>query len=441
MTDPHNPEQVPRQPSYTSAAAEPRQPQRRLFAHVHTFTSLHLRDYRLLWLGQVSTSMGQWMDQVTRGWLMYQLTGSALYLGLAAALRGLPLLFFGIIAGAVADRSGRKAQLIIAQVTNALFNILLATLVLMQRVQPWHIYVTAFLAGTAQAFQQPARQTLISDLVGTENLMNALALNSAALNTARAIGPAIAGVLITFVGVHGSYYIQAAMFLLATLWTIQMMVPERGPETAQTRREPFLRSIAAGLTFVVRDRDIRTLLILAHGPLTLGMSYNSLMPIFAIDVLHGGARLQGLLLTLIGIGSLVGALAVASMQRHYGFGSSVVLGALGFGASLFVFASSHSVALSCACALCIGLCTVTYQTQNQTLLQILAPRHMRGRVMSIYLLNRGFVPLGTLLAGALAEHLGGSRALQCMSLAATGIVVLVVLVSPRFFRLQVDFRT
>jgi MFS family permease len=190
----------------------------------------------------------------------------------------------------------------------------------------------------------------------------------------------------------------------------------------------------------MRERDIRTLLILAHGPLTLGMSYNSLMPIFAIDVLHGGARLQGLLLTLIGIGSLIGALVVASMQRHYGFGSSVVWGALGFGASLFVFASSHVVVLSCACALCIGLCTVTYQTQNQTLLQILAPRHLRGRVMSIYLLNRGFVPLGTLLAGALAEHLGGSRALQCMSLAATGIVVLVVLVSPRFFKLQVDFR-
>jgi MFS family permease len=408
---------------------------------MHTFTSLYLRDYRLLWLGQMSTSMGQWMDQVTRGWLMYQLTGSALYLGLAAALRGLPLLFFGVIAGAVADRSGRKAQLIIAQVTNALFNILLAVLVLLQRVQPWHIYVTAFLAGTAQAFQQPARQTLISDLVGTENLMNALALNSAALNTSRAIGPAIAGVLITFVGVHGSYTIQAAMFLLATLWTIKMLVPERDPETTQTRREPFLRSITAGLTFVMRERDIRTLLILAHGPLTLGMSYNSLMPIFAIDVLHGGARLQGLLLTLIGIGSLVGALAVASMQRHYGFGSSVVFGALGFGAALFVFASSHAVALSCACALGIGLCAVTYQTQNQTLLQILAPRHMRGRVMSIYLLNRGFVPLGTLLAGALAEHLGGSRALQCMSLAALGIVVLVVLISPRFFRLQVDFRT
>ncbi len=441
MTDTPDPEQVFRQPGHTSTEAEPGRLKRGLFARMHTFASLGLRDYRLLWLGQVSTSMGQWMDQVTRGWLIYQLTDSALQLGLAAALRGLPLLLFGVIAGAVADRSGRKAQLIIAQVTNALFNVLLATLVLTQRVQPWHVYVTAFLAGIAQAFQQPARQTLISDMVGPRNLLNALALNSAALNTARATGPAIAGVLITLVGVHGSYYIQAAMYVLATLWTVQMTVPGRDPESLQTHREPFLRSIIAGLTFVARERDIRTLLILAHGPLTLGMPYIGLLPIFAIDVLHGGARLQGLLLTLVGIGSVAGALVVASMQRRYSYGRGVVIGAVGFGITLFGFASSYTVALSCVCALCIGVCSVTYQTQNQTLLQILAPRPMRGRVMSIYLLNRGFVPLGTLLAGALAERLGGPLTLQLMSLAAIGVVVAVVLLSPRFFRLQVDLRS
>jgi MFS family permease len=171
----------------------------------HTFVSLRLRDYRLLMLGQLSTSMGQWMDQVTRGWLIYQLTGSALQLGLATALRGLPLLVFGVLAGAVADRSNRKAQLILAQLTNALFNVLLATLVLVHRVQPWHVYVTGLLVGTVQAFQQPARQTLISDIVGARQLMNALALNAMALNVARALGPALAGLLIALTGTHGSY--------------------------------------------------------------------------------------------------------------------------------------------------------------------------------------------------------------------------------------------
>src|SRR5262249_24226488 len=389
----------------------------KVFTAGHTFASLRSRDYLLLWLAQLSTSMGQWMDQMTRGWLMYELTRSALDLGLATALRGLPLLFFGILAGAVADRSNRKSQLIVAQVTNAILNVLLATLVLLHRVQPWHVYVTGFLAGTVQAFQQPARQTLISDIVGARHLMNALALNAMATNVARAIGPALAGILIALTGTHGSYYVQAVLFVPATLWTIQMVVPERSPESAAARREPFWHSVAAGLAFVVQDHDIRTLMILAHGPLTLGMSYMSLLPIFAKDVLHGGASMQGVLTTIIGIGSVLGSLWVATIQRRYSYGRTVVLGAFAFGVTLFVFASARALMMSSICAFCIGVSVVTYQTQNQTLLQLLAPRHIRGRVMSFFLLNRGLVPLGTLLAGVLAEHLGGPLALQIMSLA------------------------
>jgi MFS family permease len=278
---------------------------------------------------------------------------------------------------------------------------------------------------------------LISDIVGTRYLMNALALNAMALNVARAIGPALAGLLIALMGAHGSYYVQAAMFVIATLWTAQMAVPARSPESAAVRREPFWRSVVAGLTFVAQDRDIRTLMILAHGPLTLGMPYMSLMPIFATDVLHGGARLQGLLMTIIGIGSVLGSLAVASLQRRYSYGRTVVLGASAFGATLFGFAAAHDVLLSCLWAFCIGISVVMYQTQNQTLLQLLAPRHIRGRVMSIFLLNRGLVPLGTFLAGILAEHLGGPRALQIMSLAVLGVIVTVIGLTPRFLKLQV----
>jgi MFS family permease len=406
----------------------------------HTFASLAIRDYRLLWLGQVNTSLGLWMDQVTRSWLIYQLTGSALGLGLATALRGLPLLFFGIIAGAVADRSGRKAQLIIAQTTNAVLNALLATLVVIHRLQPWHIYITGFLAGTVQAFQQPARQTLISDIVGDEHLLNALALNSMALNSARTIGPALAGMLIAFLGPHGSYYTQAGIYLLATLWTVQMVVPERQDEMKRSNREPFFRSIKTGLAFVVQDREIRTLMILAHGPLTLGMPYVSLLPIFAIDILHGGARLQGLLLTCVGLGSVIGALGVAASRRPYGYGGTVVAGGVAFGIMLFGFAASRGVILSALCALGIGLCLVIYQTQNQTLLQIMAPRHLRGRVMSVYLLNRGLVPLGTLLAGALAEHLGGPAALQIMSVLTLAVIGIAMLIHPQFLTFRAEFR-
>ena len=287
-----------------------------LLGRIHTFDSLRIRDYRLLWLGQLDTSLGQWMDSITRGYLIYHITSSPLQLGLAAAMRGIPLFLFGIVAGALADRSGRKAQLIVAQVTNAALNLILATLVLTNRVQPWHVYVTGFLVGTVQAFQNPARQTLVSDVAGPKHLLNALALNSMALNSSRAVGPAFAGLLIATVGVHGSYYVQAFMFLLATVWTIQMRIPERSPESARVAQESLFQSIKGGFVYVRANGNIRTQLILALGPLTLGMPFTNMMPIFARDVLHGGAQLQGFLLSAFGIGSLLGALVVASIPRR-----------------------------------------------------------------------------------------------------------------------------
>ncbi len=400
-----------------------------------TFDSLTIRDYRLLWLGQISTSMGQWMDQVTRGWLIYQITGSATQLGLATAMRGLPLLFFGVLAGALADRSGRKIQLVVAQVTNAALNVILATLVLTGLVEPWHVYVSAFLAGTVQAFQQPARQTLVSDIVGPAKLMNALALNSAALNVSRALGPAAAGALIAISGVEGSYYVQGAMYAIATIWTFQMHVPAR-PQEARSR-EPFFTSIREGFAYVSKEPSIRTQMLIALGPLTFAMSYTALMPIIARDVLGGDSRTQGLLLSFIGVGALVGALTVASMRRSHAYGLPVVLGAAAFSAGVFAFSWSHWVWLSCAIGFLVGLFNVTYQTQNQTLLQLSAPPRIRGRVMSIYLLNRGSVPFGALLAGFLASHFGGPASMEIMSITALGILGVVVATRPQILTLAI----
>ncbi|MBI4236356.1 MAG: MFS transporter, partial [Chloroflexi bacterium] len=344
-----------------------------LLSRVHTFDSLRIRDYRLLWMGQLGTTMGQWMDQVTRGWLIYELTGSALQLGFAMAARGLPLLFFGIIGGAVADRYGRKPQLVIAQVTNAALNLLLATLVLTRHVLPWHVYVTGFLAGTVQAFQQPARQALVGDLVERRHLLNALALNSAALQLSRSIGPALAGLLIAVGDVSTSYYFQAGVYLFATLWTAQIAVPVQSLQPAHREREPFLSSIREGLSYAAHDRPIRTLLILALGPLALGMPYSTLMPIFAHDVLHGGAQLQGLLLAAAGVGALLGALYVASIRRRQGHGWVVTAGALAFLLAIAVFSQSRWVPVSLLLGVLIGVFSTTYQTQNQTLLQVMAP--------------------------------------------------------------------
>ncbi|MSQ42543.1 MAG: MFS transporter [Dehalococcoidia bacterium] len=406
---------------------------------IGTFESLTIRDYRLLWFGQCSTSMGQWMDQAARGWLMYSITNSPLQLGLAAAARGVPLIFFSLLAGALADRSGRKAQLIIAQVTNAALAAILATLVLTGDVQPWHIYVTGFIAGSVQAFQQPARQTLIGDIVGDHRLMNALALNSTALNVSRMLGPMVAGLIIALVGAEWSYYWESVMYLTATIWTIQMRVPERRGGPRAPEREPLLGSIQAGFAYVWRERDIRSLMVLGLGPLTFGMAYSTLIPLFAQDILHGGAPLQGTLFSVIGAGSLVGAIAVASIRRTHGYGLPVVIGGACFSVAVFAFASSELVWLSIVLGACIGAANVTYNTQNQTLLQVITPPQLRGRVMSIRMLERGLVPFASLLTGALASAYGGPNALRLMSAVGLAIVVLVVVTTPQILRLKVSF--
>jgi MFS family permease len=424
-------------PINTSADDADAAKKRGLLSRIHTFDSLAIRDFRLLWLGQFDTSLGQWMDNISRSYLIYHITNSPLQLGLASAVRGVPLLLFGIIAGALADRSGRKGQLIVAQVTNAVLNLILATLVVTHRVQPWHIYVTGFLAGTVQAFQNPARQTLVSDVAG-RHLINALALNSMATNSSRAVGPAFAGLLIATIGVHGSYYVQAFMYMLATMWTVQMHVPERSGDSFRAGEEPLLQSIKTGFAYVGANNNIRTQLVLALGPLTLGMPFTNMMPIFAKDVLHGGAQLQGFLLSAFGIGSLLGALVVASIPRRRAHALPAIIGALVFSLTLFFFGSSHWVWFSLACTFIAGIFMTTYQTQNQALLQLSAPRHIRGRIMSIYLINRATVPISTLLAGALANHFGGPTAVRIMSLCALSVVLLVIATQPDFVRLKVD---
>lgn len=402
-----------------------------------TFESLNNRDYRLLWLGQAGASMGQWMDQVSRGWLIYELTHSALQLGLATAIRGLPMLFFGVIAGAVADRSNRKRQLIIAQVTNAFLNVILATLVITGHVQAWHVYVTGFLAGSVQAFQQPARQTLIGDMVGDKLLMNALALNSAVMNVCRMIGPSVAGALIAFTGAQGSYYAQAVLYVVATVWTVQMHAPEHVKQDEHAARVSFGRSIGDGLAYVARDRNIRALMLLALGPLTLAGPYTSLIPVFASDVLLGDARLQGLLLTFGGVGAFIGALILASQRRDHGYAWPMITGAVAFSLSVAVFGLSSWVPLSLLFAVIVGAFSVTYRTQTQTLLQVLAPREIRGRVMSIYLLDRGLVPLGTLGMGALAAAMGAPASVIIMGAASFVLVVLTTVLHKGFFSLKV----
>jgi MFS family permease len=406
---------------------------------VRTFESLGIRDYRFLWLSQLTTAMGQWMDQTSRSWLIYSLTGSPLHLGLVGMTRGLPMLLFGVAAGIAADRYGRKAQLLIAQVVNAFLNIILATLILTGRIQEWHIYVTAFLAGTAQAFQQPARQALINDLVGQEHLLNAVALSSAAMNLSRSVGPAICGILIAAFGLDVSYYTQAAFYALATVWLIQIKIPESSAAVASSRsasNQSFLSSAREGFSYIASNRLILALMILGLAPILLGMPYQSLMPIFALDVLHGDARTQGFLLAGMGIGAVVGALGIASLGRRQGSGKLLIAGAACFGLSLVFFSRSPVLWMSMCFTFLAGLSNSGYTSQDQTIIQTITAPEVRGRVLGVYLLNRGLMPIGSLIAGALANFLGGPWAVTIMGASCFLLAAGVGLFGPRLWKLS-----
>jgi MFS transporter, DHA1 family, staphyloferrin A biosynthesis exporter len=415
----------------------------RQISKLRTFESLGLRDYRLLWLGQVSTSMGQWMDQTARSWLIYSLTNSPLQLGMISAVRGVPILFFGVIAGVVADRYGRKAQLIIAQTVNAFLNVILATLILTGNIQVWHIYVTGFLAGTVQAFQQPARQVLISDLVGEKHLLNAIALNSAALNLSRSVGPAVCGLLIQVWGIDISYYVQGALYAFATIWTAQIRVPKSPVPIGHTQssaEQGLFTSMKEGFAYIASNRLILALMILGLAPILLGMPYTSLMPIFAKDVFHGDASTQGILLTSVGIGAILGALVIASIGRRQGSGKLLICGAAGFGLSLVLFSRSPVLQIAIVSTFLAGLSNSGYTSQNQTLIQLQTPAQLRGRVLGVYLLNRGLMPLGSLLAGALASWFGGPWAVTLMGASCFILAVGIAIFYPNLWKLNLISR-
>jgi MFS family permease len=411
-----------------------------------TFESLGLRDFRLLWFGQLSTSLGQWMDQTARSWLVYSLTHSALQLGFVNAVRGIPLLLFGIIAGVMADRYGRKNQLIIAQVSNAVLNIILATLILSGRIEVWHIYTTGFLAGIVQAFQQPARQVLVSDLVGKKHLLNAIALNSAAGNVSRIVGPAICGVLIETIGIDMSYYVQGIMYAVATIWTVQIRVPDSSSpdslnptgKNAGLAGESFFTSVKVGFGYIFSHRVILSLMVLALAPILLGAPYLTLIPIFAIDVFGGDASTQGLILTIGGIGAILGALLTASLGRRQGSIKLLIGGAAGYGLSIVLFSRSPLLWMALGSTFLSSLCMAQYQSQNQTIIQVITPSAIRGRVLGVYNLSNALSPLGSMIAGGLASVLGAPLAVTIMGGACFLVVAGISIFARDLWKLNLE---
>ncbi len=365
--------------------------------------ALRHRNFRLFFGGQLVSLVGTWMQSIAQSWLVYRLTGSALLLGLVGFAGQIPVCVLAPVGGAVADRFPRRTIVVITQTASMLLAFALAALTLTGVVRPAHVFVLAALLGVVNAFDMPARQAFVVEMVGREDLANAIALNSSIVNGARVIGPAIAGLLVGAIG-EGYCFLANGVSFVAVIWgLLAMRIP---PPAPRPRVDP-VKAIVEGFGFVARTRIVLALLLLLGLVSVTGMPYVVLMPIFADDILHGGARGLGLLMGATGVGALIGALALAARDDLRGLGRWVAASAAGFGVSLVLFALSRSLWLSVALLVPAGLFMMVQMAGSNTLIQSMVPDALRGRVMAVYaMMLMGMAPIGALLAGALAGRIG-----------------------------------
>jgi MFS family permease len=368
-----------------------------------TFRALQHRNFQLFFAGQFISLIGTWMQSVAQSWLVYKLTGSVVLLGFIGFSGQIPVFLLASFGGAVADRYNRHKILIITQSCAMVFAFILATLTLTGNIQVWHLFVIAALFGIANAFDIPTRQAFAVDMVGREDLVNAIALNSSMFNGARIVGPAIAGILVAAVG-EGWCFLSNAVSYIAVITGLFLMKikPEIRPHTGST-----LSNIAEGFGFVAKTKPIRALLLLLGLISLVGMPYAVLMPIFADRILGGGSAGLGLLMGASGIGALIAALSLATRSRVFGLGRWVAFASTGLGISLILFSFSRTFWLSALLLVPVGFSMMIQMSSSNTLVQAMVPDALRGRVMSVYsMMFMGMAPFGALLAGTLAGYLG-----------------------------------
>ncbi|GBD11145.1 putative multidrug-efflux transporter [bacterium HR23] len=377
-----------------------------------TFLSLRHRDFRFLWLGTLSFGGAQWIQQVTLGWLVYQITGSAIHLGLINGMRSLPVWLMAPLAGVAADRWNRRPLLVTTASVLAVVSFLFAIDVARGWVQVWHIYTFAFLMGCGISFQQTLRQAAVPGTVPRADLMNAIALSSAAFNLTRILGPTVGGALIALVGMAGNFFIQCGCYVWSALSLLGIRTPL--PPGGGERPQPMHRAFLEGLRYVRRDKQILSLIVIGLLPFLLVMPANSLMPIFARDVLHMGPEGLGFLLGSTGGGALLGSLMLATLGNVRRKGLIAFLGLTLMGTGLVLFGFSRWLPLSILLLVTVGIGQMTFMASNNTLIQTVVSDEYRGRVMSIYSLDQGLVPLGSLIAGVLATYITGPWAVVVM---------------------------
>jgi MFS family permease len=395
---------------------------------ITTFRALSYSSYRYLWLGQLGHSATMWMEQVIRPLLMLELTGSALQVGLVVSLRMIPQLLFGLLAGVIADRYNKRLVLILSQAITLLTHVALAVLLLTGHLEVWHVYATAFIAGASMAFNQPARQAIVPRLVPPEMLLNALSLNTAAMNIMRVFGASLAGVLLIFFD-YGQIFLLNALIFVFVIWTTyKIKLPENVPENTPQHQTTLFSDFADGFHYIFRNPVLLYLVALALVIFIFGLPYQQVfIPLLALDVLEIGRSGAGWLLAFSGVGALIGSLTIASIRQLNRRGLILMGLLVCLGASLALLAQSHWFPLSAFALVIAGGTGTAFLALSTSLLLEKSPPAYHGRVMSLMSLDRGLVSIGAILAGALAEGLGPQSGLTILAAICVACTVMMFL--------------
>jgi MFS family permease len=385
------------------------------------FSSLRHVDYLYLWIGNLFNTAGMWIQQVTLAWLVWELSGSATMVGIVSGLRFLPFIFLGPLAGVAADRLDRRHLLLITQTVMAALAVLFAGVVVMGWVRVWHAVVFSFIMGCGYTINMPARQSLIANAVPLEELGNAIALNAMGFSATRVIGPAVGGVLIMTFGAAGNFLLQAVLFLCMVAVIFPMHVSSR--DSAAASKESAVSSLKEGIHYVWTNKTMFGLVILSFIVSLFIMPVMQILPAFTEKVLHGNADVYGYLMASFGVGGFLGTLAMASFERRIGKGITSIVALLSAAVFVIILSQSRLPSIAFLLLAAVGFSQVVFYISNNTLVQMLAPDTLRGRVTSIYQLDHAIQPIGFFALGICVDIFSAPS-----SVAGAGILGLLMTV-------------
>ena len=406
------------------AEASPRQKLNRR----DTFAAFRYPNYRIWFAGQLVSLMGTWMQMTAQGFLVYELTHSSAYLGIVGFASGLPIWLLSLYGGVIADRVSRRRLMMITQSVMMILALILAALTYWQLIQAWQIVLLAFCLGVANAFDAPARQAIVFELVSRQDLTNAIALNATMFNAATAVGPAVAGLTYAAFGPSLCFALNGISFIAVIAALFQMRLARIEPNQ---RRKAHIE-LLEGLRYVTREPMVRTLIAIVAVVSMFGLSFATLMPAWAAQILHGGARENGFLQSARGIGALISAFALAALSRRKIKGRLLAAGLWAFPILLISFSLIKSEPFSLLTLVGVGAAMLMVLNVANALIQSLVPDDLRGRVMGIYSwIFFGFMPIGSLWVGGAAHQFGLQAPLIIGSVAVLAVTAAVLIFLPR----------